>query len=169
MIKPGDPFPRVTLQESKGYDEASHCPTAPEPVDTETLMKGKTVVVFGLPGAFTPTCSGKHLPGYVEAYDELKAKGVDEIVCVSVNDAFVMGAWGRDQKVGSKVRMLADGNGELAKKLGLDADFSPFSMGTRCKRFSMLVKDGIVQKVNVEEPKKFEVSDAKTMVGQVSA
>ncbi|HVH46510.1 MAG TPA: peroxiredoxin [Labilithrix sp.] len=167
MIKPGDSFPHVTLYESKGYDEASHCPSGPERVDSEALFKGKKVVVFGLPGAFTPTCSGKHVPGYLEAYDALKAKGVDEIVCISVNDGYVMGAWGRDQKVGSKIRMLGDGSGELTKKLGLEQDLSGGGMGTRCRRFSMLVDNGVVKTVNVEEPKKFDVSDAATMLKQV--
>lgn len=167
MIEPGQRIPNVTLRESTGYDDASHCPTSPEPVETEALTKGKKVVFFGLPGAFTPTCSGKHVPGYVEAADALRAKGVDEIVCVSVNDAYVMAAWGRDQKVGKKVRMLGDGNGELAKKLGLDVDLTGGGMGTRMRRFSMLVVDGVVKTVNVEEPKKFEVSDAQTMLKQV--
>jgi peroxiredoxin (alkyl hydroperoxide reductase subunit C) len=165
MIKAGDKFPKVTLFESKGYNEATHCPVAPEPVDTEALLKGKKVVIFGLPGAFTPTCSSKHVPGYLEAYDALKAKGVDEIACISVNDGFVMGAWGIDQKVGTKIRMLGDGSGELTKKLGLEQDLG--GMGLRCKRFSMLVDDGVVKTVNVEEPKKFEVSDAATMLKQV--
>jgi len=167
MIEPGQKIPNATLRESRGYDEASHCPTSPEPVDVEALTKGKRVVFFGLPGAFTPTCSGKHLPGYIEAADALHAKGVDEIVCLSVNDAYVMAAWGRDQHVGSRVRMLGDGSAELTKKLGLDVDLSAGGMGTRCKRFSMLVVDGVVKTLNVEEPRKFEVSDAQTMLKQV--
>jgi peroxiredoxin len=167
VIQPGDRIPNVQLRESTGYDEKSHCPTAPETVDTETLTKGKKVVFFGLPGAFTPTCSGKHVPGYLEAYDALKAKGVDTIVCVSVNDGFVMGAWGRDQNVGTKIRMLGDGSAEFTKKLGLELDLTAGGMGLRCKRFSMLVEDGIVKTVNVEGPSKFEVSDAQTMLKQV--
>jgi peroxiredoxin len=156
VIKPGDRIPNVQLRESTGYDEKSHCPTAPETVDMETLTKGKKVVFFGLPGAFTPTCSGKHVPGYIEAFDALKAKGVDTIVCLSVNDAFVMGAWG-----------LADGSAELTKKLGLELDLTDKGMGVRCQRFSLLVEDGVVKTVNVEAGGKFEVSDAQTMLKQV--
>ncbi|WP_394824567.1 peroxiredoxin [Pendulispora albinea] len=167
MIQPGERIPNATLKESKGYDETSHCPTAPEAVEVEALTKGKKVVFFGLPGAFTPTCSGKHVPGYLEAYDALKAKGVDEIVCVSVNDGFVMGAWGRDQKVGSRIRMLGDGSAEFTKKLGLELDLTANGMGVRCRRFSMLVDDGVVKTVNVEAGGKFEVSDAQSMLKQV--
>lgn len=167
MIKVGDKVPNATLHESTGYDDASHCPTRPTPVDFAELTKGKKVVLFGLPGAFTPTCSGKHVPGYVEAHGALKAKGIDEIVCISVNDGFVMGAWGRDQSVGTKVRMLGDGSAELTKKLGLELDLTAGGMGIRCRRFSMFIDDGIVKSLNVEEGSKFEVSDAKTMLSQV--
>jgi peroxiredoxin len=167
MIKVGDTVPQAKLHESRGYDDASHCPTSPEPVDVTALTKGKKVVFFGLPGAFTPTCSGKHVPGYLAAHDALAAKGVDEIVCVSVNDAYVMAAWGRDQGVGSKIRMLGDGNADFAKKLGLDVDQSGGGMGTRCRRFSMLVVDGVVKTLNVEEPRQFGVSTAETMLTQV--
>jgi glutaredoxin/glutathione-dependent peroxiredoxin len=167
MIKPGDVLPSATLRESTGYDESSHCPTAPESVDVGALTKGKKVVFFGLPGAFTPTCSGKHVPGYLEQHGALKAKGVDEIVCISVNDAYVMAAWGRDQKTSGRIRMLGDGNAELAKKLGLEVDLSGGGMGVRCRRFSMFVVDGVVKTVNVESAGKFEVSDAATMLKQV--
>jgi len=167
MIQPGERIPNATLWESTGYDDASHCPASPQPVEVEALTRGKTVVFFGLPGAFTPTCSGKHVPGYVEAREALRAKGVDEVVCVSVNDGYVMSAWGRDQGTQGKIRMLGDGNGEFARKLGLDTDSSAFGMGTRCKRFSLLVVDGVVKTVNVEGKGKFEVSDARTMLGQV--
>lgn len=167
MIKPGDKIPNATLRESKGHDDASHCPLPPQPVEVEALTKGKKVVFFGLPGAFTPTCSGKHVPGYVKAYDALKAKGVDDIVCVSVNDGYVMAAWGDDQKVGAKIRMLGDGSAELTKKLGLEVDLSANGMGVRCRRFSMYVVDGVVKSLNVEEAGKFEVSNAETMLGQV--
>ncbi len=167
MIKPGEHIPDATLRESRGYDDTSHCPTAPEPVEVKDLTKGKTVVFFGLPGAFTPTCSGKHLPGYIEAAPALKKKGVDEIVCLSVNDAYVMAAWGRDQKVDGKVRMLGDGAAELTKKLGLEVDLSAGGMGLRCRRFSMLVVDGVVKTINVEDKGQFTVSDAQTMLGQV--
>ena len=122
--------------------------------------KGKTIAIFALPGAFTPTCSAKHVPGYVEKADELKAAGVDEIWCVSVNDAFVMGAWARDQKTGGKVRMMADGSADFAKATGLTLDLTARGMGVRSQRYSMLVKDGVVKTLNVEAPGKFEVSDA---------
>ncbi len=167
MIKPGDTLPEATLRESTGYDPNSHCPTAPDSVLVSALTKGKKVVFFGLPGAFTPTCSGKHIPGYLKAYDALKAKGVDEVVCLSVNDGFVMGAWGRDQNVGDKIRMLGDGSAEFTKKLGLDVDLSAGGMGVRCQRFSMLVIDGVVKTLNLEAPKAFEVSNAETMLTQV--
>ena len=167
VIKSGERIPHATLYESTSYDVASHCPASPEPVEIAALTKGKTVVFFGLPGAFTPTCSGKHLPGYVEAHDALKAKGVHVIACVSVNDAYVMAAWGRDQMVGARIRMLGDGNGEFARKLGLDADLGQWGMGVRCRRFSMLVVDGIVKTLNVEEPGKFDVSDAQTLLRQL--
>jgi glutaredoxin/glutathione-dependent peroxiredoxin len=167
MIKSGEKVPNATLKESTGYDDASHCPLPPQPVEVEALTKGKKVVFFGLPGAFTPTCSGKHLPGYLQAYDALKAKGVDEIVCVAVNDGYVMSAWGRDQKVGDKIRMLGDGAADLTKKLGLEVDLSSGGMGVRCRRFSMLVVDGTVKTINVEEAGKFDVSDAQTMLKQV--
>jgi len=167
MIQKGDRLPNATLRESTGYDESSFCPTAPELVDVGALTKGKKIVFFGLPGAFTPTCSGKHVPGYLAHHDALRAKGVDEIVCVSVNDAYVMAAWGRDQKTAGRIRMLGDGSAEFAKKLGLDVDKSTSGMGTRCQRFSMLVVDGVVKTVNVEAPGKFEVSDASTMLAQV--
>jgi len=167
MIQPGDKIPNATLRESTGYDEQTHCPIAPEAVEVEALTKGKKVVFFGLPGAFTPTCSAKHVPGYVKAADALKAKGVDEIVCVAVNDGFVMGAWGRDQKVDGRVRMMGDGSAEFAKKLGLDVDLGARGMGTRMRRFSMLVEDGVVKTLNVEEGGNFAVSDAETMLKQV--
>jgi peroxiredoxin len=127
---------------------------------------GKTIAVFAVPGAFTPTCSAKHLPGYVEQADALKAAGVDEIWCLAVNDAFVMGAWARDQKTGAKVRMLADGDAAFAKAVGLTLDLNGKGMGLRSARYSMLVKDGKVATLNVEGPGKFEVSDAGTMLSQ---
>jgi peroxiredoxin len=131
------------------------------------LVKGKKIVIFGLPGAYTPTCSAKHVPSYLQHYDELKRKGVDEIWCLSVNDAFVMGAWGRDQKATGKVRMMADGSAEYTKKLGLELDLTARGMGVRCQRFSMLVEDGVVKVLNIEAPGKFEVSDAETMLKQL--
>jgi len=165
-IKVGDPLPDGRLFESTGYDEATHCPTRPAEVKVVEAAKGKKIVVFGLPGAFTPTCSGKHVPGYLQHYDELKSKKVDEIWCVSVNDGFVMGAWGRDQNVGSRIRMLGDGSAGWTRALGLELDTGA-NMGLRMRRFSMLVQDGIVKQLNVEAPGKFEVSNAETMLGQL--
>ena len=136
----------------------------PKPVSVAELTKGKRVVFFGLPGAFTPTCSALHVPGYVAQADQIKAKGVDEIVCVSVNDAFVMGAWGKDQKVGDKVRMLGDGSGLWTKALGLELDLIAKGLGLRCERFSMLVDNGVVKSLDIEAPGKFEVSDAASML-----
>lgn len=163
-IKEGDAFPSSTLYESLDFDESAGCPLNPQPVDTLTSLKGKKVAIFGLPGAYTPTCSAKHVPGYVKHYAELKEKGVDEIWCVAVNDAFVMASWGRTQHAQGKVRMLGDGSAELAKKLGLEMDASARGMGVRCQRFAMLVDDGVVKKVAVEQPGKFEVSSAENVL-----
>jgi peroxiredoxin len=165
-IKVGDKLPAGTLMEF--YEvEKDGCSIGPNPVKVEDLTKGKKVVFFGLPGAFTPTCSAKHVPSYVENYAALKRKGVDTIACLSVNDAFVMGAWGRDQKTGDKVRMLADGSAEFTKALGLELDLTARGMGVRCQRFSMLVDDGVVKTLNIEGPGKFEVSDGATMLKQL--
>jgi peroxiredoxin len=131
------------------------------------LVKGKKIVIFGLPGAFTPTCSAKHVPGYLQHLDALKSKGVDEVWCISVNDAFVMGAWGRDQHATGKVRMMADGSADYTKKLGLDVDLTARGMGVRSQRYSMLVENGVVKSINVEAPGKFEVSNAETMLTQL--
>ncbi len=136
----------------------------PTPITTEELFAGKTVALFALPGAFTPTCSAKHVPGFVQNSDAFKAKGVDQIACVSVNDAFVMGAWGKDQGAGDKVMMLADGNGDFTRALGLEFDASKFGMGKRSQRYSMIVKDGVVKSLNVEAPGAFEVSSAEHML-----
>ncbi|MDY7540363.1 peroxiredoxin [Undibacterium sp. RTI2.1] len=148
--------------------ESEGCSLGPNTFKVEDLTKGKTIAIFGLPGAYTPTCSAKHVPGYVQHAAEFKAKGVDEIWCISVNDAFVMGAWGREQKAVGTVRMMADGNADFSKALGLDADFSKFGMGTRSQRYSMLVVDGVVKQLNVEEGGKFEVSNAETLLGQLA-
>jgi peroxiredoxin len=158
-IKVGDRIPNTTVMTmgEKG----------PQAVSTDDLFKGKTVAVFAVPGAFTPTCSAKHLPGFVENADAIKGKGIDQIVCLSVNDAFVMNAWGKDQNVGSKITMLADGNGDLTKKLGLELDGSKFGLGPRSQRYSMVVKDGVVEKLNVEEGGAFAVSNAETLLGQL--
>jgi len=165
MIKVGDSLPAATLMEYSEV-EGNGCSIGPNPVDVTKAAAGKTIALFALPGAFTPTCSAKHVPGYIEKFNELKGAGVDEIWCVSVNDAFVMGAWARDQKAGGKVRMLADGSAEFSKALGLTLDLSARGMGLRSNRYSMLVKDGKVTTLNVEGPGKFEVSDAGTMLAQ---
>jgi peroxiredoxin len=166
-IKVGDRLPAGTLQEF--YEvEKDGCAIGPNPVNMEELTRGKKVVIFGLPGAFTPTCSAKHVPSYLASYDKLKARGVDEIVCISVNDAFVMGAWGRDQKSEGKVRMLADGSGEYTKKLGLELDLTARGLGVRSQRYSMFVDNGVVKALNVENAGNFEVSDADTMLKQVA-
>ena len=163
MIKPGDALPDATLTESTEFGEA--CPIAPAKVSAATAAAGKKIVIFGLPGAYTPTCSAKHVPGYLDKLDALKAKGVDEVWCVSVNDGYVMAAWGRDQKGIGKIRFLGDGSGEFAKKLGLDTEIP--GMGIRMRRFSMLVDGGVVKRVNVEEPGKFEASSAEAMLNQL--
>jgi glutaredoxin/glutathione-dependent peroxiredoxin len=165
MIKVGDPLPEVTLMEYSEV-EGNGCSIGPNPVKVGEATQGKTIALFALPGAFTPTCSAKHVPGYVEKFNDLKSAGVDEIWCVSVNDAFVMGAWARDQKTAGKVRMLADGSGEFAKATGLTLDLTARGMGVRSNRYSMLVKDGKVATLNVEAPGKFEVSDAQTILSQ---
>jgi peroxiredoxin len=149
--------------------EGGGCSIGPNPVDVVKASAGKTIALFALPGAFTPTCSAKHVPGYVQKFSELKAAGVDEIWCVSVNDAFVMGAWARDQKSDGKVRMLADGDAAFAKATGLTLDLTGKGMGLRSNRYSMLVKDGKVASLNIEGPGKFEVSDAATLLAQAKA
>jgi len=158
-IKVGDKIPSATLMQMKDG--------GPKPVKTDELFAGKKVVVFALPGAFTPTCSAKHLPGFVQNADAIKAKGIDAIACVSVNDAFVMGAWGDQQKVGDKIMMLADGNGDLTKALGLELDGSRFGMGKRSQRFAMIVDNGVVKELNVEEPGAFAVSSAEHVLKQL--
>ena len=162
-IQAGDRVPEATLTESTEFGEA--CPVSPSPVNVSEALKDKRVVIFGLPGAFTPTCSAKHVPGYVNKLGDLKAKKVDEVWCVSVNDGYVMAAWGREQNAIGKIRMLGDGSGDFAKKLGLTVDIP--GMGTRMRRFSLLADDGVVKTINVEAPGKFEVSDAGTMLSQL--
>lgn len=166
MIKVGDKLPSVTLQEYSEV-EGNGCSIGPNPVDVAKAASGKTVAIFAVPGAYTPTCSAKHLPGYIQQAGDLKAAGADEIWCISVNDAFVMGAWGREQGAAGKVRMLADGSAEFAKALGLSLDLNNRGMGVRSQRYSMLVDNGVVKSLNVEAPGKFEVSDADTMLKQV--
>lgn len=158
-IKVGDRIPEATLTKMTA--------DGPTKVSTTDLFKGRTVALFAVPGAFTPTCSAKHLPGFIEKADDISGKGVDEIVCVAVNDVFVMDAWGKSSGAGDKVSMVADGNGELAKALGLTMDGSGFGLGTRSQRFSMLVKDGVVEKLNVEEGGAFNVSSADHLLQQL--
>ncbi len=165
MIQVGEKIPATTLMEYSEV-EGNGCSIGPNAVDVAKASAGKTIALFALPGAFTPTCSAKHVPGYVEKFNEFKAAGVDEIWCLSVNDAFVMGAWARDQKTDGKVRMLADGSADFAKATGLTLDLTARGMGLRSNRYSMLVKDGVVQSLNVEGPGKFEVSDAATLLAQ---
>lgn len=152
-IKEGEKIPAVTLKKTDMKD-----------ITTDELFAGKKVVIFAVPGAFTPTCSEQHLPGYITHADAIRAKGVDDIICVSVNDAFVMGAWGEDRGAGDAVRMIADGNGALAKALGLDFDGSGIGFGLRCQRFAAIVEDGVVTKLAVEEPMKLEVSGAEQIL-----
>ena len=155
-IKVGDKIPAVKLRQMTAE--------GPKEITTDAVFKGKKVVLFAVPGAFTPTCSAKHLPGFVEKAAQIQAKGVDTIACISVNDAFVMGAWGKDQKTDGKVLMLADGNGDFAKAVGLEMDGSGFGLGQRSKRYAMVVEDGVVKTLNVENPGAFEVSSADAVL-----
>ncbi len=158
-IKVGDKIPSMKLK---------HMTTnGPAEISTDEIFSGKKVALFSVPGAFTPTCSAKHLPGYVEKAAEMKKKGVSTIACISVNDAFVMDAWGKAQNVGDKVMMLADGSGQFAKALGVELDLNAMGLGTRAKRYSMLVDNGVVKQLNLEEPGAFKVSDADTMLKQI--
>ncbi|MGV0959141.1 MAG: peroxiredoxin [Limnohabitans sp.] len=168
MIKVGDTLPAATLMEYMEV-EGDGCSIGPNPVDVSKASAGKTIALFALPGAYTPTCSAKHVPGFVESFEAFKAAGVDEIWCVSVNDAFVMGAWGRDQNTSGKVRMMGDGSADFTKATGLTLDLSTRGMGLRSNRYSMLVKDGKVVTLNIEGPGKFEVSDAATLLAQAKA
>ena len=168
MIKVGDKIPASTLMEYVEV-EGNGCSIGPNPVDTHQASAGKTIALFALPGAFTPTCSAKHVPGYVEQHAAFKAAGVDEIWCLSVNDAFVMGAWAKDQQTADKVRMLADGDAAFAQATGLTLDLNGKGLGLRSNRYSMLVKDGVVTTLNVEGPGQFAVSDAATLLAQAKA
>ena len=165
MLKVGDKLPAGSLSEFVEV-EGNGCSIGPNSFDVAKTTAGKKIAVFAVPGAYTPTCSAKHVPGYVEKAGALKAAGVDEIWCVAVNDAFVMGAWGRDLHTGGKVRMMADGSADFAKATGLTLDLTSRGMGLRSNRYSMLVVDGVVKTLNVEGPGKFEVSDADTMLAQ---
>ena len=158
-IKTGDRIPNATLLKATA--------DGPQPVDSDSFFSGRKVALFSVPGAFTPTCSARHLPGFVERAEELKRKGVDEVACVAVNDAFVMQAWGQQAGAEGKVTMLADGNGDFAEATGLTMDASKFGMGTRGQRWSAIVDDGVVKELNVEEPGAFSVSSAEHMLGQL--
>ena len=165
-IKIGDQLPEGSLSEYIEI-ETEGCSLGPNTFNVQDLVKGKTIAIFGLPGAFTPTCSAQHVPGYVQHADEFKAKGVDEIWCISVNDAFVMGAWGRDQKATGIVRMMADGSGTFTKALGLELDLTAKGLGVRSQRYSMLVEDGVVKQLNLENGGGFAVSSAEKMLEQI--
>jgi peroxiredoxin len=158
-IKVGDRLPEAVF--------ATPGPDGPQQVSTDQVFKGKTVLLFAVPGAFTPTCSARHLPGYKDRAAEFKAKGVDAVACVAVNDAFVMGAWAKDQGVDGQIVMLADGNGDFTRKLGLELDGSKFGMGLRSQRYAMLVQDGVVKALEVEQPGEFRVSSAEHMLERV--
>src|SRR5262245_59049287 len=164
-VKVGDKLPAGTLYEFI-EQETPGCAVGPNAFEVDKLTSGKKIAIFGLPGAFTPTCSAKHVPSYLQNYDKLKAAGIDEIWCISVNDAFVMGAWGRDQKAKGKVRMMGDGSGLYTKALGLELDLVARGLGVRSTRYSMLVVDGVVKTLNVEEAGKFEVSGAEKLLEQ---
>ena len=168
MLKVGDKLPAGSLQEFVEV-EGNGCSIGSNSFEIAKATSGKKIAIFALPGAFTPTCSAQHVPGYVQRAAELKAAGVDEIWCVSVNDAFVMGAWGRDQKTLGRVRMMADGSADFTKATGLTLDLGARGMGLRSQRYSMLVVDGVVKTLNIEAPGKFEVSDAATMLAQAKA
>ncbi|MFL6844606.1 MAG: peroxiredoxin [Allosphingosinicella sp.] len=158
-INVGDRLPKANL--------AKASPDGPQPVDSEDYFKGRRIALFSVPGAFTPTCSARHLPGFVERADELKAKGVDEVACIAVNDAFVMQAWGDSAGASGKVTMLADGNGDFARALGLTMDGSKFGLGERGSRWSAIVNDGVVEQLNVEEPGAFNVSSADYLMDRL--
>jgi peroxiredoxin len=165
MLKVGDRLPAGSLQEFIEV-EGNGCSLGPNSFEIDKLTAGKKIAIFALPGAFTPTCSAQHVPGYVQHAEAFKAAGVDEIWCVSVNDAFVMGAWGREQKTAGKVRMMADGSAAFAQATGLTLDLTARGMGLRSQRYSMLVDNGVIRSLNVEAPGKFEVSDAATLLAQ---
>jgi len=165
-IKVGDRLPEGQVQEFIEV-EGNGCSVGPNTFKVQDQVKGKKIAIFGLPGAFTPTCSAKHVPSYLSNLDKLKSKGIDEVWCFAVNDPFVMGAWARDQKATGKIRFMGDGSADYAKKLGLEMDLGPRGLGMRCQRFSMIVDDGVVKSLNVEQPGKYEVSDAETMLRQL--
>ena len=164
MIAAGQTLPQGKLMESTSFDDATGCPVGPKEVDVTEASKDKKIVIFGLPGAYTPTCSAKHVPSFVQNAAALKAKGVDEVWCVTANDAFVMAAWGKHLNVGNKVRMLADGSAKFIKDLGLELDLTARGMGVRSNRYAMIVDKGVVKGVYVEGPGKYEVSSAESVL-----
>ncbi len=163
MIAVGQKLPNATLYEFLN-ESTEGCSLGPNAFEVEKLVAGKKIVIFALPGAFTPTCSAQHVPGYLEHFDAIKAKGVDEIWCISVNDPFVMGAWGRDLHVGNKIRMFGDGSAEFTKKIGMEFDLISRGLGVRSQRYAMIVEDGVVKTLDLEAPGKFEVSDAASVL-----
>jgi peroxiredoxin len=165
-IQIGDRLPDAKLTEYNKI-ESPACSVGPHPYQVSELVKGKKIAIIGVPGAFTPACSAKHLPGFVSNLDAIKGKGIDEVWCVAVNDAFVMGAWGDEQQATGKVRMMADGSAEFTKAMGLEMDLTKFGMGVRSKRYSMLVEDGVVKQLNIEPGSKVEVSSAETLLEQL--
>lgn len=169
MIKVGDTLPAVTLMEYGEAENNGACGLGPQPVALPEAAAGKTIALFAVPGAFTPTCSAQHVPGYLAQHAALRAAGVDEIWCLSVNDAFVMGAWARELQTAGRIRMLADGDAAFAKATGLTLDLAGKGLGLRSQRYAMLVRDGKVVHLNVEAPGKFEVSDAQTLLEQIRA
>lgn len=165
MLKVGDRLPEGKLSEFMEV-EGNGCALGPNVFDIRQASSGKRIAVFALPGAFTPTCSARHVPGFVDKLDAFRAAGVDEIWCISVNDPFVMGAWARDQKTAGSVRMMADGSADFTRSMGLEMDLSARGMGIRSQRYSMLVSDGVIETLNVEAPGQFEVSDAASLLEQ---
>ena len=168
MLKIGDTLPSATVYEYIEV-EGNGCSLGPNAFDVAKACVGKKIAIFALPGAYTPTCSAQHLPGYVQAAEEFKAAGVDEIWCLSVNDAFVMGAWGRENAAGGKVRMMADGSADFTRAVDMVLDLTTKGLGVRSQRYSMLVDNGVVRTLNIEGPGKFEVSDAATLLAQARA
>ena len=166
-IKAGDKLPEGKLMESTEFDSAAGCPMPPKEVNVSEAAKGKKIVIFGIPGAYTPTCSAKHVPGFVAGIDKLKAKGVNEVWCLATNDAFVMAAWGKDLKALGKVRMLGDGSADYTRALGLELDLTARGMGVRSNRYAMIVDNGVVKDVAVEGPGKFEVSSAEAVLAKL--
>ena len=166
-IKTGDHLPPGQVMECCEFDGDTGCPMNPQKIEVDQAAKGKKIVLFAVPGAFTPTCSAKHLPGFIDRFNDLKSKGVDEVWCLSVNDHFVMAEWGRQKGAFGKVRMLADGSGEYVRKLGLDRDLTPNGMGIRAHRFAMVIEDGLVRYLGVEASGKFEVSNVEAILSQL--